>query len=107
MRNVAVTEGNKVGVQMQLGAAVNTHGVGDLVDSIAAVSDAAIDELIADYEASYDARAGAPVRGGEPCSLREAARIEAGLRAFLESGRIRRLHGHVRGPSRPRVSYPG
>ena len=86
MRNVAVTEGNKVGVQMQLGAAVNTHGVGDLVDSIAAVSDAAIDELIADYEASYTLVPALQSAGASRAALREAARIEAGLRSFLESG---------------------
>jgi L-arabinose isomerase len=86
MRNVAVTEGNKVSAQIQFGAAVNAHGVGDLVDSIAAVSDTTIDELIADYEASYALAPELRADGARRDSLREAARIEAGLRSFLEGG---------------------
>jgi L-arabinose isomerase len=86
MRNVAVTEGNKVSSQIKLGAAVNTHGVGDLVDSVAAVSDTTIDELIEDYEASYALVPELRADGARRDSLREAARIEAGLRSFLEAG---------------------
>ena len=86
MRNVAVTEGNKVSAQMQLGIAVNTYGVGDLVDSIAAVADATIDDLIADYEASYALVPELRADGARRDSLREAARIEAGLRSFLKAG---------------------
>jgi L-arabinose isomerase len=86
MRNVAVTDGDKVAAQLQLGFAVNAYGVGDLVDAVAAVSDTTIDDLIADYEASYsltdDLRSG----GARRDSLREAARIEGGLRAFLADG---------------------
>jgi L-arabinose isomerase len=86
MRNVAVTEGNKVVAQMQLGFATNSYGVGDLADAIAAVSDATIDELIADYEASYTMVAELRAGGAQRDALREAARIEGGLRSFLEDG---------------------
>jgi len=86
MRDVAVTEGDKVEAQIRLGASVNTYGVNDLVAVVDAVEKAAVDELVEIYEDSY---AVAPVlrRGGEQHeSLRYAARIEAGLRSFLTDG---------------------
>jgi L-arabinose isomerase len=86
MREVAVTEGDKVAAQIQFGYSVNGYGVGDLVRRIQNVTDSEIARLIKDYEASYKIaeklRAGAAMRA----SLREAARIEAGLRAFLLAG---------------------
>jgi len=86
MRQVAVTEGDKVEAQLRLGIAVNGYGVGELVDAVAAVEDAAVDRLVGEYEQAYDVAP--PLReGGERReSLREAARIEAGLRALLEAG---------------------
>ena len=53
MRQVAVTEGDKVEVQMKLGWQVNTHAVGDLVKEINAVTDAQVDELIKEYQEKY------------------------------------------------------
>jgi L-arabinose isomerase len=86
MRHVAVTEGDKVEAQMRFGFTVNGYGVGELVDAVGAVPADAVERLLQDYEESYElapelGRAG-PRRG----SLVEAARIEAGLRAFLERG---------------------
>jgi len=89
MRNVAVTEGDKVAAHMTLGVAVNSYGVGDLADAVAAASDAEIDELIADYEASYSLAPELQASGERRDSLREAARLEAGLRGFLEAGNYR------------------
>ncbi|HUB76819.1 MAG TPA: L-arabinose isomerase, partial [Solirubrobacteraceae bacterium] len=86
MRQVAVTEGDKVAAQMQLGVGVNAYGVGDLVDAVAGVSDAAIDRLIEDYASSYSLAPELLPGGERHDSLREAARIEGGLRAFLEAG---------------------
>jgi L-arabinose isomerase len=86
MRHVAVTEGDKVAAEMQLGVAVNGYGVGDLVDAVGAVSDAEIDALIAEYEAAYELVPSLQADGGQRNSLREAARIEGGLRAFLSAG---------------------
>ncbi|WP_034272183.1 L-arabinose isomerase [Actinospica robiniae] len=86
MRDVAVTEGDKVEAQIRLGASVNTYGVNDLVAVVDAVDDAAIDALTAEYEDVYTVDA-ALRRGGERHeSLRYAARIEAGLRSFLTDG---------------------
>ena len=86
MRQVAVTEGDKVAAQMQLGFAVNSYGVGDLVDAITAVDNLTIDKLVGEYESSYSLAGELASDGGRRDSLREAARIEAGLRQFLERG---------------------
>ncbi len=86
MRQVAVTEGDKVAAEIAFGWSVNGHGVGDLAAEIAAVGDAAVRRLCAEYEELY-AVAPALRRGGARHeSLREGARIEIGLRAFLKAG---------------------
>ena len=54
MREVAVTEGDKVEAQIKLGWQVNTWPVGELVSEMDAVSDADIDALMKEYRASYD-----------------------------------------------------
>jgi L-arabinose isomerase len=86
MREVAVTEGDKVAAQMTFGWSVNGYGLGDLAAHVQAASDSAVDRLVAVYEDQYDV--GAPVQRGAPQreAVREAARIELGLRAFLEQG---------------------
>jgi L-arabinose isomerase len=86
MRDVAVTEGDKVEAELRFGVSVNTYGVNDLVDEVESVANEAVDALVADYADAYDL---APElrRGGERHgSLRYAARIEAGLRQFLTEG---------------------
>jgi len=88
MRDVAVTEGDKVEAELRFGVSVNTYGVNDLVARVDAVPEADIDTLVAEYADSYRL---APElqRGGERhASLRYAARIEAGLREFLLDGRF-------------------
>lgn len=86
MREVAVTEGDKVEAQIRLGYAVNGYGVGDLVDYVSAVTDAEIDELVAEYDALYSVAEPLRPGGAQRQALREAARIEAGMHAFLEEG---------------------
>jgi len=86
MREVAVTEGDKVSAQMQLGFSVNGYGVGDLVETISQVTDAQTDRLIREYEERYTVAATLKKNGSMRKSLREAARIELGLRAFLVAG---------------------
>jgi L-arabinose isomerase len=86
MRQVAVTEGDKVEAQLRLGYAVNGFGVGDLVRRVDAVSDGEVDRQVAEYDEQY-AVAESLRQGGERRSmLRDAARIEAGMRAFLQEG---------------------
>jgi L-arabinose isomerase len=86
MRQVAVTEGDKVEAQMRLRYSVNGYGVGDLVDSIGKVTAAEIDKLVAEYEKSYTVAGSLRSSGDRRPALREAAKIELGLRAFLENG---------------------
>ena len=89
MREVAVTEGDKVAAELRFGFSVNGYGVGDLVERVEAVSEDAVDELIAEYEESYDVtpelRKGSEREG----SLRYGAKQELGLRSFLEEGNFK------------------
>lgn len=89
MRSVAVTEGDKVEAQMRLGYQVYGYGVGDLVALVNAASDADIDELVAEYEAQYTLAVDLRKGGERHQSVREAARIELGLRRFLEEGNFK------------------
>ena len=86
MRQVAVTEGDKVEAELKFGYSVNTYGIGDLVKVIDGISDTAVDSLVKEYDEKY--RLAEPLRKGKDkhSSLRDAARIELGLRAFLENG---------------------
>ena len=86
MRHVAVTEGDKVEAQIRLGIAVDGYGIGDLVDAVRDVSDAAVDVLVDEYEHLYVLVPALQEGGARRESLRDAARIEAGLRGFLETG---------------------
>ena len=89
MRQVAVTEGDKVEAQLRLGVSVNGYGVGDLAGAVHEVTDAEVDALIRDYEDRYDLVPSLREGGERRASLRDAARIEAGLRSFLDAGRFR------------------
>ena len=86
MRQVAVTEGDKVSAEMTFGFSVNTHGVGDLVKRINQISESDIEKLIQEYEESYQMMLSLAKSGSMRSSLIEAARIELGLKAFLEDG---------------------
>ena len=86
MREVAVTEGDKVEVQARLGTAVNTYAVNDLANWVAGIGDGEVERLCAVYDDSYDVVPELRPGGERRESLRDAARIELGLRAFLEEG---------------------
>jgi len=86
MREVAVTEGDKVEAQIRLGYAVNGYGVGELVQHVDGVTDAQIDALIAAYAEQYAVADPIGADLSQSHSLRAAARIELGMRAFLEEG---------------------
>jgi L-arabinose isomerase len=105
MRQVAVTEGDKVEAEMRFGYSVNTHGVGDLVDTISRIAHSSVDQLVKEYADKY--QLSAALRKGEVLhdSLRDAARIELGLKTFLIEGRYKGytdtfedLHGMVQLP---------
>ncbi len=105
MRQVAVTEGDKVEAEIKFGYSVNTCGVGDLVEAIREITDAAVDILVAEYGDTYQLAPALLPGGTAHGSLRDAARIECGLRHFLESGGFKGftdtfedLHGLVQLP---------
>ncbi|WP_155373408.1 L-arabinose isomerase [Catellatospora vulcania] len=89
MRDVAVTEGDKVEAELRFGVSVNTYGVNDLVAAVDAVAAPQIDELVKVYDDSYRVAAELRPGGDRHEELRYAARIEAGLRNFLEAGGFR------------------
>jgi L-arabinose isomerase len=86
MRHVAVTEGDKVELQLRLGASVNGYGVDALGEAVAAVSGGEVDRLAEAYAEAYELDPALRRGGDRHASLRDAARIEAGLRGFLEDG---------------------
>lgn len=86
MREVAVTEGDKVSAQMRLGYSVNGYGVGDLVRVVDAVSDDQVARLTQRYEQNYTVEPSLVAGGPRHAALRDAARIELGLRRFLDDG---------------------
>lgn len=105
MRFVAVTEGDKVEAEIKFGYSVNTHGVGDLVKVINEVNDAQITELVDEYNERYHVAASLLKDADKHASLREAAKIEIGLRNFLQAGNFKGftdtfedLHGMVQLP---------
>jgi L-arabinose isomerase len=86
MRDVAVTEGDKIEAELRFGVSVNTYGVNDLVAVVDAVPDDAVDALVAEYADAYRLADELGRDGDRHDSLRYAARIEAGLRQFLSDG---------------------
>ncbi|MBI5029100.1 MAG: L-arabinose isomerase [Chloroflexi bacterium] len=89
MRQVAVTEGDKVAAQIQFGYAVNGYGVHDLVESVNQVAESEVDHLVDEYETQYHVAELLRARGKYRESLRDAARIELGLRHFLDAGQFK------------------
>jgi L-arabinose isomerase len=104
MREVAVTEGDKVEAQKQFGYSVNTFGVGDLVESINSVSNNEIDELVEQYKTAYRI----DLSDEKMADVAESARIEVGMRNFLEAegckaftNTFEDLHGMAQLPGLP------
>ena len=89
MRQVAVTEGDKVEAEIRFGYGVNGYGVGDLGKRIREVQDGDIHVLTSEYEARYDVASTLRKGGEKHEALREAARIELGMRTFLQEGNFK------------------
>jgi L-arabinose isomerase len=105
MRDVAVTEGDKVEAEMKFGYSVNGYGIGDLVKVINEVSDTEVTKIVLEYEEKYSVVAALRKGGERHQALRDAAKTEAGLRAFLKAGNFKGftdtfedLHGLVQLP---------
>jgi L-arabinose isomerase len=108
MREVAVTDGDKVEAQLKFGYSVNTHGVGDLVAVINKVREKEIDDLCEVYSKEHKLVPSLKKGGAQHQSLRDAAKIEIGLRKFLKAGNYKGytdtfedLHGMVQLPGIP------
>ncbi|MCE7059316.1 L-arabinose isomerase [Dyadobacter sp. CY343] len=89
MRQVAVTDGDKVAAEMTFGFSVNTHAVGDLVQVIDQISDSDVDRLVEEYGAAYELAETLRNGAGRHSSLRDAARIELGMKYFLQDGNFK------------------
>lgn len=79
MREVAVTEGDKVEAHIRFGWQVDHYGVGDLVALTEAVTQAELDAQIAEYRALYD------FATQDIAAVEYQARIEAALKKFMEA----------------------
>jgi L-arabinose isomerase len=86
MREVAVTEGDKVAAQLQFGYSVNGYGLGDLVKCVDAIADHDVQKLCSVYEELYNVASPLRKDGDKRQSLQDAARIELGLHSFLNEG---------------------
>ena len=86
MRQVAVTEGDKVEAEIKFGYQVNTHGIGDLVYGINQIDEELIDSLVHEYQQHYQLDHELKKGQARHEELRHAAKIELGLQAFLEEG---------------------
>lgn len=89
MRQVAVTEGDKVEAELKFGYSVNGYGIGDLVKVINGVSDEEITRLTNEYESKYTVAQSLRTGGDRNQSLRDAAKIEIGMRNFLVDGNFK------------------
>lgn len=85
MRDVAVTEGNKVSAQIQMGYSVYGYGTGDLVKAVNDVSPASVKKLVSEYTDTYQVTKA--VASSE--TIKEAARIELGMENFLKAGNFK------------------
>ena len=86
MREVAVTEGDKVEAQMKFGFSVNGYDIPDLTKHFQQVGESEVKQLLDEYEASYDLTSALQKGGDKRSALEEAAKIELGLRSFLTDG---------------------
>jgi L-arabinose isomerase len=89
MRDVAVTEGDKVEAQIRLGYDVYGYGVGDLVRAVNDASESDVKEVTQAYLDEYDVIPALQADGERHASLLESARIEAGMRNFLKAGNFK------------------
>ncbi len=80
MRDVAVTEGDKVEAEIKLGWSVNTWGIGDLIAKVNGVTDGQVDQKMDEYQEKYD------LKTENVEAVRYQAKMEVALESFLEEG---------------------
>ncbi|MRX71532.1 L-arabinose isomerase [Bacillus lacus] len=86
MRNVGVTEGDKVEAQIQFGWTVDYFGIGDLVSYVDAVQEEEISALLEEYENLYDFDYGTYSKEAWLSSVRVQASYEVAIKRFLDDG---------------------
>src|SRR5699024_3211829 len=86
MRNVAVTDGDKIEAQIQFGWTVDYYAIGDLVQYVDAVKEEEIDNLFAEYEKLYELDYGDYKKGAWESSVRVQASYEIAIKRFLDDG---------------------
>ena len=86
MREVAVTEGDKVSAQIQFGYSVNGYALGDLEQVVNEISHNDINTLVEEYETSYILTDAVKSGGAKRENLLDAARLELGIERFLQQG---------------------
>ncbi|MDL5514327.1 L-arabinose isomerase [Arenibacter sp. M-2] len=86
MREVSVTDGDKVEAQLRFGFSVNGYDSSDVTKIIDKLSDKEVATLVSQYESEYNLTDELLESGSKRQSLIDAAKIELGLRAFLEEG---------------------
>lgn len=86
MRQVAVTDGDKVAAELQFGMSVQAYSPDDIVERMPGADAGEVTQLLKTYEAEYTLQDSLRLKGGQRSALTEAARIEIGLRRFLEDG---------------------
>lgn len=86
MREVAVTDGDKVEAQIRFGFSVNGYDSSDVIKHMDTITEDQVNDLVAVYEASYNLAPALQKGGAQRASLVDAAKIELGLRSFLEEG---------------------
>ncbi|WP_336772131.1 L-arabinose isomerase [Paenibacillus sp. MMO-58] len=86
MRQVAVTEGDKVEAQIQLGWQIDGYGIGDLVASMNEVSDAEVQALLNEYTERYEIASSVRDNAASWAAIEEQAKIELGMKRFLQAG---------------------
>jgi L-arabinose isomerase len=89
MRQVAVTEGDKVEAEIKFGYTVDTYGMGDLADIIQQVSDGEVSALVDEYTGMYTLADDLKKGNKKHDALKEAARIEAGLKKMMVTGNFK------------------
>lgn len=86
MRNVAVTDGDKIEAQIKLGWQVDHYGVCDVIREVEAVTEAEIDEQMAEYEKNY------VMDTDNIQAVRYQAKEEVGIKKFLEKYNFNAFH---------------
>ncbi|WED29068.1 L-arabinose isomerase [Vibrio sp. DW001] len=85
MRQVAVTEGDKVSAQIQFGYEVNAYGLGELAESVNQVAKGDVSALLDEYASAYDIEPALYQNKDSLQILQQEARLELGMAQFLTS----------------------